>query len=64
MVTIIVETVVDAVAITRDTDLITESVRAQLKRTITHRFCEDGKLNAITLDAEVGEEDRGKPDEK
>ena len=49
----IVETVVDAVAITRDTDLITESVRAQLKRTITHRFCEDGKLNVITLDAEV-----------
>ena len=48
----IVETMVDAVAITRDTDLITESVRAQLKRTITHRFCEDGRLSVVTLDAE------------
>ena len=38
----IVETTVDALAITHDVDLITESVRAQLKRTITHRFCEDG----------------------
>ncbi|MDR3766847.1 MAG: flagellar biosynthesis protein FlhA [Butyricicoccus sp.] len=49
----IVETTVDALAITRDTDLITESVRAQLKRTITHRFCEDGRLSVITLDADV-----------
>lgn len=48
----IVETMVDALGITRDTDLITESVRAQLKRTITHRFCEDGRLSVITLDAE------------
>lgn len=49
----IVETTIDALAITRDIDLITESVRAQLKRTITHRFCEDGRLSVITLDAEV-----------
>lgn len=49
----IVETTVDALAITKDTDLITESVRAQLKRTITHQFCEDGRLSVITLDAEV-----------
>ncbi len=49
----IVETMVDALAITRDTDLITETVRAQLRRTITHRFCEDGRLNVITLDADV-----------
>lgn len=49
----IVETTVDALAITREVDLITESVRAQLKRTITHRFCEDGRLSVITLDAEV-----------
>lgn len=49
----IVETTVDALAITRDVDLITESVRAQLKRTITHCFCEDGRLSVITLDAEV-----------
>ena len=49
----IVETTVDALAITHDVDLITESVRAQLKRTIPHRFCEDGRLSVITLDAEV-----------
>lgn len=49
----IVETTVDALAITHDVDLITESVRVQLKRTITHRFCEDGRLSVITLDAEV-----------
>ena len=49
----IVETTVDALAITHDVDLITESVRAQLKRTITHRFCEDGRLSVISLDAEV-----------
>lgn len=49
----IVETTVDALSITHDIDLITESVRAQLKRTITHRFCEDGRLSVITLDAEV-----------
>ena len=49
----IVETAVDALNITRDTDLITETIRARLKRTITHRFCEDDKLNVITLDAEV-----------
>ena len=47
------ETTVDALAITHDVDLIPESVRAQLKRTITHRFCEDGRLSVITLDAEV-----------
>ena len=49
----IVETTVDALAITHDVDLITESVRAQLKRTTTYRFCEDGRLSVITLDAEV-----------
>ncbi len=49
----IVETTVDALNITRDTDLITETVRARLKRTITHRFCQEDKLNVITLDAEV-----------
>lgn len=49
----IVETAVDALNITRDTDLITETIRARLKRTITHRFCEEDKLNVITLDAEV-----------
>ena len=49
----ILETMVDAMGTTRDPDLITESVRNSLSRTITRRFCEDGQLRAITLDAEV-----------
>ncbi len=49
----ILETMVDAMGTTRDPDLITESVRNALSRTITRRFCEDGQLCAITLDAEV-----------
>ncbi len=39
MVTIL-ETIVDAMNSTRDPDLITESVRGALSRTITRRFCE------------------------
>ncbi len=49
----ILETMVDALGTTRDPDLITESVRNALSRTITRRFCQDGQLRAITLDAEV-----------
>ena len=49
----ILETMVDAMGTTRDPDLITESVRNSLSRTITRRFCEDGQLRAITLAAEV-----------
>ncbi len=49
----ILETMVDSMNTTRDPDLITESVRNALSRTITRRFCEDGQLRAVTLDAEV-----------
>ena len=49
----ILETMVDAMSTTRDPDIITESVRSALSRTITRRFCEDGQLRAMTLDAEV-----------
>ena len=49
----ILETMVDAMGTTRDPDLITESVRNALSRTITRRFCQDGQVRAITLDAEV-----------
>ena len=49
----ILETMVDAMGTTRDPDLLTESVRNALSRTITRRFCQDGQLRAITLDAEV-----------
>ena len=52
MVTIL-ETIVDAMNSTRDPDLITESVRGALSRTITRRFCENGQLRVITLDSEV-----------
>ncbi len=49
----ILETMVDAMTNNRDPDLITESVRGALSRTITRRFCENGQLRAITLDGEV-----------
>jgi len=49
----ILETIVDAMANTHDTDMLTESVRGALSRTITRRFCENGQLRTITLDGEV-----------
>lgn len=49
----IVETAADAMAATRDLDLVTETVRGGLSRTITRRFCEHGQLRVVTLDAEV-----------
>lgn len=52
MVTII-ETIIDASATTRDVDAITERIRVALKRTITRKFCENGQMKVITLDAEL-----------
>ncbi|MFG6351584.1 MAG: flagellar biosynthesis protein FlhA [Oscillospiraceae bacterium] len=49
----IVETAADGFAQGRDLDMVTEQVRGALARTITRRFCEDGQLRVITLDAEV-----------
>lgn len=49
----IVETAVDAMATTRDLDMVTENVRCALSRTITRKFCEHGQLRVVTLDAEV-----------
>ena len=49
----IVETASDAFSQGRDLDMTTEQVRGALARTITRRFCEDGQLRVITLDAEV-----------
>ena len=49
----ILETLVDSMNTTRDPDLLTESVRGALARTITRRFCENGQLRAVTLDGEV-----------
>lgn len=50
---LILETLSDSVAAGRDIDTAVEQVRAALARTITRRFCEDGQLRVITLDAEV-----------
>jgi len=49
----IVETLADVLAQGRDVDAATEQVRGALARTITRRFCEDGQLRVVTLDAEV-----------
>ena len=49
----IVETLADALGQGRDVDSATEQVRGALARTITRRFCEDGQLRVVTLDAEV-----------
>lgn len=49
----ILECIIESAAVTHDTDVITENIRAALKRTITRRFCVDGQLRVITLDAEV-----------
>ena len=49
----ILETAVDALATTKDLDMVTENVRSALSRTITRRFCEHGQLRVVTLDAEV-----------
>ena len=49
----IVETAADAMAQGRDLEMTTEQVRGALARTTPRRFCEDGQLRVITLDAEV-----------
>lgn len=49
----IIESVVDSSATTRELDTITENIRVALKRTITRKFCENGQMKVVTLDAEV-----------
>ena len=49
----ILETAADALSHGRDVDMAIEQIRAALSRTITRRFCEDGQLRVVTLDAEV-----------
>lgn len=49
---LILEAIVDA-GPNRDPDIITEQVRGRLSRTITRRFCENGQMRVVTLDAEV-----------
>ena len=50
---LILENLADALGSGKDIDAAVEQVRAGLARTITRRFCEDGQLRVITLDAEV-----------
>ena len=49
----IIESIIDTSATTRDIDTITENIRVALKRTITRRFCENGQLKVVTLDADL-----------
>ena len=49
---LILEAIVDA-GPGRDIDAVTEQVRARLSRTIPRRFCDNGQLRVVTLDAEV-----------
>lgn len=49
----ILETLTDALNQGKDLDSAVEQVRGALARTITRRFCEDGQLRVVTLDAEV-----------
>ena len=50
---VILETLADHLTAGRDLDSAIEQVRGALARTITRRFCEDGQLRVVTLDAEV-----------
>jgi flagellar biosynthesis protein FlhA len=50
---VIIETLINVSATTKDVDIMTENVRTALKRTIVRKFCENGQLKVITLDAEV-----------
>jgi flagellar biosynthesis protein FlhA len=49
----IMETLSDYGNITKDTDLLTEYVRQNLKRVITYRFMQDKKATVITIDPKL-----------
>lgn len=49
----ILEAAADASAVTHDMDMIIEQIRAALSRTITRKFCDNGQLRVVTLDAEL-----------
>ncbi|MDO4710770.1 MAG: flagellar biosynthesis protein FlhA [Peptostreptococcaceae bacterium] len=49
----ILESIIDSGASSNDIDAITEKIRIALKRTITRRFCENGQMRVVTLDAEL-----------
>lgn len=43
----------DAWGNTHDLDMVTEQIRGALSRTITRKFCENGQLRVVTIDAEM-----------
>jgi flagellar biosynthesis protein FlhA len=49
----ILETVADYLPTVKDTDLVTEYVRAALKRSITRKYSEVGRIKVVTLDADI-----------
>lgn len=49
----ILVTVADSLVTVRDLDMITESIRMALKRTITRMFSEGGQMKVLTLDEEL-----------
>ncbi|HJD45342.1 MAG TPA: flagellar biosynthesis protein FlhA [Candidatus Mediterraneibacter norfolkensis] len=49
----IVEFAADSIPNTSDLNAVTENVRSALSRTITRKFCRDGQMNVITLDADL-----------
>ncbi len=49
----ILETIGDQMSIGADLKNIVEQIRVSLKRTITRRFCNNGQMRVITMDAEL-----------
>lgn len=49
----ILETVGNYASTVKDTELLTEYVRQALKRTITHKFTDDGTLKVVTVGADL-----------
>ena len=49
---LIMEAIVDT-GPNQNVDTVTEQIRGRLSRTITRRFCDNGQLRVVTLDAEV-----------
>ncbi len=50
---IILETLSDYAPTVKDNDMLIEYVRQSLKRTITHRYAEDGQLKILSLDSQI-----------
>lgn len=49
----VLEAAADSISSGHDLNAATEHVRSALKRTITRKFCRDGQMSVITLDADL-----------